>query len=75
MLDYHVINEILGRNEMKKQISSILTSFDSNANNLQFKKGIFIFGAAGTGKTLFVKQILETIIIIFYRTAKVMGIF
>lgn len=61
MLDYHVINEILGRNEMKKQISSILTSFDSNANNLQFKKGIFIFGAAGTGKTLFVKQILETI--------------
>ena len=55
------INTILDRETIKDEIKSILLSFDKNCNNVQFKKGIYIYGTPGSGKTLFVKNLLKEI--------------
>jgi len=53
------INKILNRYEQEKEIKKILNDFESNRNNLLFKKGIYIYGDPGTGKTSFVFNILK----------------
>ena len=53
------IIDILNRNEQFNYMKSILKEFDANKNNLLFKKGIYIYGDPGTGKTTFVINILK----------------
>jgi DNA polymerase III delta prime subunit len=53
------INKIFNREEKANDIKNILKSFDSNKNNMLFKKGIYIYGDPGTGKTEFVTNILK----------------
>ncbi len=53
------INKILNREEKASSIKEILCSFDQNKNNMLFKKGIYIYGDPGTGKTTFVTNILK----------------
>jgi len=53
------INKILNREENAASIKDILYSFDQNKNNPAFKKGIYIYGEPGTGKTTFVTNILK----------------
>jgi Cdc6-like AAA superfamily ATPase len=53
------INKILNREEKATAIKEILYSFDPNKNNMLFKKGIYIYGDPGTGKTTFVTNILK----------------
>jgi len=53
------INKILGREEQANEMKSILKEFEANKNNLLFKKGIYIYGDPGCGKTTFVTQILK----------------
>jgi hypothetical protein len=53
------INKLLDREDKSKYIKEILTSFESNKNNLLFKKGIYIYGEPGTGKTTFITNILK----------------
>jgi len=53
------INKILNREEKASSIKEILYSFDQNKNNMLFKKGIYIYGDPGTGKTTFVTNILK----------------
>jgi hypothetical protein len=53
------INEILNRNDKANIIKDILSSFDKNKNNILFKKGIYVYGDPGTGKTSFVTNILK----------------
>jgi hypothetical protein len=53
------INKILNREEKAINIKDILTSFDSNKNNMLFKKGIYVYGDPGSGKTCFVTNILK----------------
>ena len=55
------INTILDRETIKDEIKSILLNFDKNCNNVQFKKGIYIYGTPGSGKTLFIKNLLKEI--------------
>ena len=55
------INTILGREEIEKQIKTILQSFDENKKNINYKRGIFIYGATGCGKTCFVSNLLKEI--------------
>ena len=52
-------NQILGRTEEEAQFMQILSSFEANKNNLLFKKGIYIYGNPGAGKTMFVLDILK----------------
>ena len=53
------LNNILDRDEKSNIIKDILKSFDQNKNNLLFKKGIYVYGEPGTGKTSFVTNILK----------------
>ena len=53
------INEILGRQEIANQIKKILGEFDANCKNVNYNKGIYIYGEPGTGKTQFIIKILE----------------
>jgi hypothetical protein len=53
------INTILGRDEIANQIRNILNDFDKNCKNVNYNKGIYIYGASGTGKTHFIMKLLE----------------
>tara|TARA_B100001093_G_scaffold76612_2_gene67457 strand:+ start:7815 stop:9149 length:1335 start_codon:yes stop_codon:yes gene_type:complete len=47
------------RNEIENEIMTILNNFNSNYESLDYKKGIYIYGAPGCGKTYFVSEILK----------------
>jgi uncharacterized protein YerC len=51
------MNNILGRDHISSQIEDILRSF--NKNDLSSKKGIYIYGESGSGKTEFITKILQ----------------
>ena len=53
------INEILNRNKIENDIKNILNDFSNNYNNINYKKGIYIYGDSGSGKTKFVHKILK----------------
>ena len=53
------INHILGREEEENKIKSILKDFEHNKNNLTTKKGIYIYGNPGIGKSTFINNILK----------------
>lgn len=52
---------ILNRDSIIKEINDILTAFESQINNVNFKKGIYIYGSPGSGKTHFVIELLKTL--------------
>jgi len=53
------INKILNREDKASNIKEILASFEQNKNNVLFKKGIYIYGDPGSGKTKFACNILK----------------
>uniref|UniRef100_A0A6C0EVG6 AAA+ ATPase domain-containing protein n=1 Tax=viral metagenome TaxID=1070528 RepID=A0A6C0EVG6_9ZZZZ len=53
------INELLNRQDISSCVKEILLDFEKNKNNILFKKGIYIYGDPGTGKTQFVTNILK----------------
>jgi DNA polymerase III delta prime subunit len=53
------LNKILNREQQENNIKNILNEFENNKNNLSFKKGIYVYGGPGTGKTTFVTNILK----------------
>jgi hypothetical protein len=53
------INHILNRVEIADEIKNILSTMTSNKHDLIVKKGIYIYGSPGVGKTYFVEQILR----------------
>ena len=56
VIDY---SDILERTYIQNQIEDILLSFDKNCTDIQFKKGIYIYGSPGCGKTFFVTNLLK----------------
>jgi len=53
------INHILGRKEEENKIKNILKDFETNKHNLTTKKGIYIYGNPGIGKSAFISNILK----------------
>jgi len=53
------VNSICEREIIANEIKQILSSFDQNYKNINFKKGIYIYGSPGCGKTHFVMNILK----------------
>lgn len=53
------LNQILERQQIANEIKNILSSFDSCHKNISFKKGIYIYGSPGCGKTEFVTHLLK----------------
>ena len=55
-LDYR---NILNRKSCADKIKQALKDFQDNKNNLLQVRGIYVYGAPGSGKTYFVKKVLE----------------
>jgi len=53
------MNELLERTEPETQLKNILMSFQENKHDLLLKKGVYIYGEPGIGKTNFVLKILK----------------
>jgi len=53
------INKILNRCSIKEKITEILDYFEKNKQNLLTKRGIYIYGNPGSGKSHFIKEILK----------------
>ena len=52
-------NKILEREATSKGIKDILINFEINKSNLSLKRGIYIYGAPGSGKTEFITSLLK----------------
>lgn len=57
--NWEKLNEILNRKQVEKDLKSILENYNENIKNIHFKKGIYIYGAPGTGKTRFIESVLH----------------
>uniref|UniRef100_A0A6C0E195 AAA+ ATPase domain-containing protein n=1 Tax=viral metagenome TaxID=1070528 RepID=A0A6C0E195_9ZZZZ len=55
------MNYILNREHIVTEIQDILTNFEKNKHNLMTKKGIYVYGDPGSGKTTFVVDLLKNI--------------
>ena len=53
------LNKILNREEEVIKIKELLIEFELNKNDLTVKKGIYLFGESGVGKTTFIINILK----------------
>jgi DNA polymerase III delta prime subunit len=53
------INTLLNRTDEANKIKDILKDFEANKNNLATKRGLYIHGDPGSGKTTFIVNILK----------------
>jgi SpoVK/Ycf46/Vps4 family AAA+-type ATPase len=53
------INSIFEREKIANEIKQLLTGFEENCKNVTFKKGIYVYGSPGCGKSHFVKNLLK----------------
>ena len=53
------LNEILNRKQICHQIKTFLLEFDKNKYDLTNKRGIYIYGNPGSGKTKFIVELLK----------------
>lgn len=53
------MNEILNRKQIEDNIKNLLTNYEENCKNILFKKGVYIYGSPGCGKTHFIINILK----------------
>jgi len=54
-------NNFLNREEEVAKITKILSNFEESKQNLLFKKGIYIYGNPGIGKTTFIMDLLKSL--------------
>ena len=52
-------NKILNRENISNKIIDILNHFNNNKNDLSIKRGIYIYGESGSGKTFFINNLLR----------------
>lgn len=53
------INRLLNRKNEEELFIGSITNFENNKNSVLVKRGVYIYGAPGSGKTMFVKDILK----------------
>jgi SpoVK/Ycf46/Vps4 family AAA+-type ATPase len=53
------LNKLLNRDDEVNSIKQFLIDFEKNRNVLTTKKGMYIYGEPGTGKSIFVQNILK----------------
>ena len=59
------MNNILNRENEYENIKQFLSNFEKNKQDLSFKRGIYIYGDSGTGKTHFIINLLKELSQIF----------
>jgi len=55
------MNHLLAREDKAEEIKRILHDFEKQKHNVLLKKGIYVYGDPGTGKTQFVMEILQSL--------------
>ena len=58
-MDQLNLNFLLGRDENEEKLIKCLNTFENNKKNVLTKRGMYIYGAPGTGKSVFVEKILK----------------
>ena len=58
-MDQLNLNLILGREDNEQKLINCLNNFEENKKNVLTKRGMYIYGSPGTGKTMFVEKILK----------------
>lgn len=53
------LNAIFNRENAAQEIKTILSNFDKEHKNTNYKKGFYIYGSSGVGKTMFITAILK----------------
>ena len=53
------MNLLLCREKQQQQLIKVLNNFEQNKQNVLTKRGIYIYGAPGTGKSVFAEKILK----------------
>jgi replication factor C subunit 1 len=53
------INKVLDRKDIENEIKNILLNFNELNKDTKFKKGIYVYGSPGCGKTEFIKKIIS----------------
>ena len=53
------INNILNRETGAEELKTFLNYFEKHKHNLSTRRGVYVYGAPGTGKTYFVRKILK----------------
>ena len=53
------INHILNRDGGAEELKKFLNYFEEHKRDLSTRRGVYVYGAPGTGKTYFVKKILK----------------
>ena len=54
-------NEVLGRESIVCEIAAALNAFHTKKNDLTIKRGIYLYGNPGVGKTEFILQLLKAL--------------
>ena len=57
-MDQLNLNFLLGR-ENEEKLIKCLNTFENNKNNVLTKRGMYVYGSPGTGKSVFVEKILK----------------
>ena len=58
-MDQLNLNLLLDREDNEKKLIECLNNFEENKKNVLTKRGMYVYGAPGTGKTIFVQKILK----------------
>ena len=58
-MDQLNLNLLLDREDNEKKLIECLNNFEENKKNVLTKRGMYIYGSPGTGKTVFVEKILK----------------
>ena len=53
------IDTILSRDKISSSIKTFLNNFENNKQDLLLKRGIYLYGHPGCGKTTFIKKLLK----------------
>ena len=53
------VNTYLGRTHIANELKTLLLNFDNSLNEISYKRGFYIYGSPGSGKTKFVIDVIN----------------